>query len=161
MFAIVNDKNSTQIDSAKTFISELGPHETIGFTFLPDSAIKDKVYFYSCVGGNVDDMKINEYEIVNLSPSKVLGYKFSDLIQIDSMNYNKSSHELNFIVNNIYPYPGSLSLELMPIQTKNVSVEMDGQTLQSTSIKNGENKTKIELSIPLGIHEVVVSNLED
>ena len=150
LFAIVNDRNSTQIDSVRTFIPVLNPYEKVPFSFTPDPAIKDRVYFYSCVGGDIDDMKIDEFKIVNISDTKILGYKFSGLVQIDSMNYNGSSKQFNFAINNIYPYPGSLSVELMPAQNSPISIMMDGLPYQAIDLKNTDNKTAIELSIPQG-----------
>ena len=161
LFAIVNDRNSTQIDSVRTFIPVLNPDEKVPFSFTPDPAIKDRVYFYSCVGGDIDDMKIDEFKIVNISATKILGYKFSGLVQIDSMNYNGSSKQFNFAINNIYPYPGSLSVELMPVQNSPISIMMDGLPYQTTNLKNTDNKTAIELSIPQGIHDVAILNIED
>ena len=160
LFAIVNDRNSTQIDSVRTFIPVLKPYEKMQFSFTPDPAIKDRVYFYSCVGGDIDDMKIDEFRIVNISATKILGYKFSELVQIDSMNYNDSSKQFNFAINNIYPYPGSLSVELMPVQNSPVSIMMDGAPYQPTNLKNLANKTAIELSIPKGVHDVAIVNIE-
>jgi hypothetical protein len=130
------------------------------FSFTPDPAIKDRVYFYSCVGGDIDDMKIDEFRIVNISATKILGYKFSELVQIDSMNYNDSSKQFNFAINNIYPYPGSLSVELMPVQNSPISIMMDGAPYQPTNLKNLANKTAIELSIPKGVHDVAIVNIE-
>ena len=160
LFAIVNDRNSTQIDSVRTFIPVLKPYEKMQFSFTPDPAIKDRVYFYSCVGGDIDDMKIDEFRIVNISATKILGYKFSELVQIDSMNYNDSSKQFNFAINNIYPYPGSLSVELMPVQSSPISIMMDGAPYQPTNLKNLANKTAIELSIPKGVHDVAIVNIE-
>jgi hypothetical protein len=161
LFAIVNDRNSTQIDTVKTFIPNLEPNEKVQFSFIPDPAIKDRVYFYSCVGGDVDDMKIDEFQIVNISATKILGYKFSALVQIDSMNYNDSSKQFNFAINNIYPYPGSLSVELMPSQNSPISILMDNSPYQPTNLKNTDNKTAIELSIPQGVHDVAILNIEE
>ncbi len=161
LFAIVNDRNSTQIDSVRTFIPVLKPYEKVQFSFTPDPAIKDRVYFYSCVGGDIDDMKIDEFKIVNISDTKILGYKFSGLIQIDSMNYNDSSKQFNFAINNIYPYPGSLSVELMPAQNSPISIMMDGLPYQAIDLKNIDNKTAIELSIPQGSHDVAILDIED
>ena len=160
LFAIVNDRNSTQIDSVRTFLPVLKPYEKMQFSFTPDPTIKDRVYFYSCVGGDIDDMKIDEFKIVNISATKILGYKFSELVQIDSMNYNDSSKQFNFAINNIYPYPGSLSVELMPVQNSPISIVMDGAPYQPTNLKNLANKTAIELSIPKGVHDIAIVNIE-
>ena len=160
LFAIVNDRNSIQIDSVRTFLPVLKPYEKMQFSFTPDPAIKDRVYFYSCVGGDIDDMKIDEFRIVNISATKILGYKFSELVQIDSMNYNDSSKQFNFAINNIYPYPGSLSVELMPVQNSPISIMMDGAPYQPTNLKNLANKTAIELSIPKGVHDIAIVNIE-
>lgn len=161
LFAIVNDRNSTQIDSVKTVISSLKPYETQNFTFTPDPAIENDVYFYSCVGGDIDDMKINDFQLVNISSSKVLGYKFSSMMQIDYLNYNASNNQFIFKINNIYPYPGPLSLQLMPIQDDPIYVSLDGLPIESLNTRNADNKTLIELSIPQGNHDIVISNIQE
>ena len=161
LFAIVNDRNSTQIDSVKTVIPNMKPYETRNFMFVPDPAIENNVYFYSCVGGDIDDMKIDDFQIVNISSSKVLGYKFSSLIQIDYLNYNSSSNQFRFTINNIYPYPGSLSLQLMPIQQAPVAISIDGSSINTTSARNVDNKTLLDLSIPQGIHDIIISNIRE
>ena len=160
LFAIVNDRNSTQIDSVKTVIPNMKPYETRSFTFVPDPAIENIVYFYSCVGGDIDDMKIDDFQIVNMSSSKVLGYKFSSLIQIDYLNYNSSNNQFRFTINNIYPYPGSLSLQLMPIQEVPLAISIDGSSIDTVSARNVDNKTLLELSIPQGHHDIVISNIQ-
>ena len=159
LFAIVNDKNSSQIDSVKTFIPTLNPNETKQFTFVPDSAIKDMVYFYSCVGGDIGDMKIDDYNIVNITPSKALGYKFSSLIQIDSMGYNITTDKFDFNINNIYPYPGALSLEVMPAQKVPIQVYVDENPVEDVKMRNTTEKTLLELAIPQGVHYISLSNL--
>ena len=136
------------------------PYETRSFTFVPDPAIENIVYFYSCVGGDIDDMKIDDFQIVNMSSSKVLGYKFSSLIQIDYLNYNSSSNQFRFTINNIYPYPGSLSLQLMPIQEVPLAISIDGSSIDTVSAGNADNKTLLELSIPQGRHDIVISNIQ-
>lgn len=77
------------------------------------------------------------------------------------MNYYSSSKQFNFAINNIYPYPGLLSVELMPVQNSPVSIVMDGTPYRATTLGNTDNKTTIELSIPQGIHYVVILNVED
>ena len=161
LFAIVNDRNSTQIDSVKTVIPTLKPYETLNFTFIPDPAIENKVYFYSCVGGDVNDMKIDEFQIVNISSSKVLGYKFSSMMQVNDLNYNATNNQFIFKINNIYPYPGSLSLQLMPIQVDPIYVSIDGLPIETLNTRNTDNKTLIELSIPQGNHDIMLSNIHE
>lgn len=77
------------------------------------------------------------------------------------MNYYSSSKQFNFAINNIYPYPGLLSVELMPVQNSPVSIVMDGAPYQATTLGNTDNKTAVELSIPQDIHYVVILNVED
>lgn len=159
LFAIVNDKNSSQIDSVRTLIPVLKPNETRQFTFVPDPAIKDMVYFYSCVGGDIGDMKIDDYSIVNITTSKVLGYKFSSLIQIDSMSYNITTDKFDFTINNIYPYPGALSLEVMPVQMVPIQAYIDGNPVEDVKMRNISEKTLLDLAIPQGVHDISLSNL--
>jgi hypothetical protein len=77
------------------------------------------------------------------------------------MNYNSSSKMFNFAINNIYPYPGMLSVELMPAQDDPVSIVMDGSPYQATTMRNIDNKTEIELSVPQGIHDIAILNIEN
>jgi hypothetical protein len=54
-----------------------------------------------------------------------------------------------------------LSVELMPAQDDPVSIVMDGSPYQVTTMRNIDNKTAIELSIPQGIHDIAILNIEN
>ena len=161
LFAIARDNKSTQVDSVKTLIPALKPYETTSFTFTPNPAIKDSVHYYSCVAGDVEDMMIGKYKMFTISYLKVLGYKHSGLMVLDALNYNKSNHQLNMKLNNVYPAPGALTLQLMPNQTNPISVYLDGQPFKSAKINYLENMMLVDMSIPQGPHDVVLSNVEE
>jgi hypothetical protein len=161
LFAIANDNKSSQVDSVKTLIPVIKPYETISFTFTPNPAIKDRVHYYTCVGGNAEDMVIDKYKLFPISNSKVIGYKHSDLMVLDALNYNKSNHQLNMKLNNVYPNSGALSLQLMPNQTNPVSVYLDGELFKSAKIKHLESMMQVDMNIPQGPHEVVLSDIEE
>ncbi len=161
LFAIANDNKSSQVDSVKTLIPILKPFETIGFTFAPNPAIKDRVHYYTCVAGDAEDMMVGKYKMFEVSNSKALGYKHSGMMVLDALNYNKSSHQLNMKLNNVYPISGSLSLQLMPNQINPISVYLDGNLFKSATVKQLENMMQVDMSIPQGLHEIVLSGIEE
>ena len=156
LFAIVHDKNGAQVDSVKTKIPIIEPQETVNFSFVPDKAIKDLVLTYSCVGGELEDL--NSYHIINMHPNKTLGYKFSGLMEINSLNYDNKTDQLSIQVNNLYPVASSLSLQMKPEQQNLLSIKMDGHNLDS-KITNGNNTTTVDLAIPQGKHEINIYNI--
>jgi hypothetical protein len=161
LLAIARDNKSIQVDSVKTLIPIIKPYETISFTLTPNPAIKDRVHYYTCVAGDAEDMMVGKYKMFTISNFKALGYKHSSLMMLDALNYNKSNHQLNMKLNNVYPTLGFLSLQLMPKQTNPVSVYLDGQLFKSAKISYLENMMQVDMSIPQGSHEVVLSNVEE
>ena len=161
LLAIANDNKSSQVDSVKTIIPILKPYETIGFTFTPNPAIKDRVHYYTCVAGDAEDMVVGKYKMFDISDSKALGYKYSGMMVLDALNYNKSNQQLSMKLNNVYPVSGSLSLQLMPNQINPVSVYLDGNLFESATIKQLENMLQIDMNIPQGPHEIVLSGIEE
>jgi hypothetical protein len=161
LLAIANDNKSSQVDSVKTLIPVLKPYETIGFTFTPDPAIKDRVHYYTCVAGDAEDMMVGKYKMFDVSNSTALGYKYSGMMVLDALNYNKTNHQLNMKLNNVYPISGSLSLQLMPKQINPISVYLDGKLFESATIKQLENMVQVDMSIPQGPHEIVLSGIEE
>lgn len=160
LLAIANDNKSSQVDSVKTLIPVLKPYETIGFTFTPDPAIKDRVHYYTCVAGDAEDMMVGKYKMFDVSNSTALGYKYSGMMVLDALNYNKSNHQISMKLNNVYPISGSLSLQLMPKQINPISVYLDGKLFESATIKQLENMVQVDMSIPQGPHEIVLPGIE-
>jgi hypothetical protein len=157
LYAIVHDKKGTQVDSVKTVIPIIKPQETAKFIFVPNKAIKGLVHVYSCVGGELQD--INTYQVFKINPNKTLGYKFSGLMEIDSINYDNKTNQFELKVNNLYPVPASLSLQLNPEQRNPLSFEIDNHEYSPTTL-NINKITKMELTIPQGKHEIIVSNFD-
>jgi hypothetical protein len=161
LFAIVNDNKSKQIDSVKKLIPYLEPNQTINFSIPPDPSIKDDVYFYSCVGGSAEDMKIDKYKLFTISKNKVLGYKHSLLMQLDQLNYNKTNEQLSIKINNLYSVPGALSVQLMPYQVNPVMVYLDNKPYESATTKYFDDMIQIDMNVPQGSHEIVLANIEE
>lgn len=160
LYASVHDKKGAQIDSVRTLIPTVKSHETVNFTFSPNPAIKDNVYYYSCVGGDLKNLSTDQYENIHVTPSKTLGYKFTGLMEVNSVHYDKNTHQFDLKLNNMYPSLGSLSFKLIPGQKSPVSVLMDGVASTSAIVKNDSNSTSLELSIPQGNHEILLSGIE-
>ncbi|MDN5869000.1 MAG: hypothetical protein L0H55_16570, partial [Candidatus Nitrosocosmicus sp.] len=161
LFAIVNDNNSKQIDSVKKLIPFLKPYQTINFSIPPNPSIKDEVYFYSCVGGNAADMRIDKYKLFTISKYKVLGYRHSDMMRLDLLNYTENNDRLNIEINNLYPIPGALSIQLMPYQVNPIMVYLDDKIYESATKKYLDDMIQIDMTIPQGSHEVVLTNIEE
>ncbi|MDR4489778.1 MAG: hypothetical protein R2685_02600 [Candidatus Nitrosocosmicus sp.] len=160
LYAIANDNKSRQIDSVKITIPILKPNQSMVFSFVPDPAIKDKVYFYSCVGGNAEDMRVDKYKLFTISDYKVLGYRYSDMMQLDLLNYTQEDKELNIKMNNLYPIPGALSIQIMPYQFNPVMIYMDGIQHKPVTTKYADNMIQFDMTVPRGIHDIVLSNVE-
>jgi hypothetical protein len=156
LYAIVHGKNGTQIDSVKTTIPFIKPYETVKFSFIPNRIVKDLVSTYSCVGGNLQD--INAYQIININSNKTIGYKFSGFMEIDSINYDKKTDQFRLNVNNIYPISAALSLQIIPLQKNPISIKIDNHEDNSKTINNKE-KSKIDLLIPQGKHEINIHGI--
>ena len=156
LYAIVHTKNGTQIDSVKTTISTIKPNETKNFIFTPNIAIKDLVFTYSCVGGELQD--VNAYQTIKLNSNKTLGYRFSGLMEINSIIYNNKTNSLRLEVNNIYPIAAALSIQLTPTQTTPLNILLDNQLFNSQTIKDSE-KTKLYMYIPQGKHEIYIQGI--
>jgi hypothetical protein len=158
LYAIVHGKNGVQVDSVKTKIPIIKPHETVNFSFVPNKAVKNLVLVYSCVGGELEDM--NSYQVIEIQPNKTLGYKFSGFMEVNSINYDNKTGQLSMKVNNIYPISSSLSLQLKPEQQNPLSIKIDGHVLDS-KIANGNKTTIVDLVIPQGEHEINVYNIDN
>ncbi len=160
LYAVVHDKNGTQVDSVITPIPAIEPKETLNFTFTPDSSIKDKVYSFSCVAGDINNMKVNSFKTIDINSNKTLGYKFSGMMEVDKVDYNNDTNQLQLKVNNFYPIPASLSIQLMPGQKEPISVTMDNTDFSKASVVNGKEKTTVDLNIPMGRHDLTVAGIK-
>ena len=49
----------------------------------------------------------------------------------------------------------------MPKQTNPISVYLDGKLFESATIKQLENMVQVDMSIPQGPHEIVLSGIEE
>jgi hypothetical protein len=156
LYAIVHGKNGTQIDSVKTVVPFIKSRQTVNFSLVPDRIIKDFVSTYSCVGGNLQN--IDSYQTINLNSNTTLGYKFSGLMEIDSINYDNKTDQFKLTVNNVYPLSAALSLQLTPLQKNPLSIKIDGQNHNSKVVNNKET-SKIDLLIPQGKHEINIHGI--
>ncbi len=158
IYAIVHSKNGTQVDSVKTIIPIIKSQETIDFSLIPNDSIKDFVFTYSCVGGDLED--INAYQLVHINSNKTLGYRVSGLVEINSLNYDNKTNEFNFEVDNIYPITATLSLQLIPEQKNPLSIIIDDHAYNST-ITNSSGTTKMDVNIPHGEHKITVHKINN
>ena len=156
LYADVHAKNGSQIDSVKTIIPLINPQQKVNFTFTPNKVIKNLVFTYSCVGGELQD--INAYQTIKLNPQKTLGYKFSGFMEINSINYINKTNSIKLEVNNIYPVSAALSLQLKPTQNAPLNILIDNHKFDSQAINDSE-KTTLDMFIPQGKHEIYIQGI--
>jgi hypothetical protein len=160
LYAVVHDENGTQVDSVTTHVPAIEPKETLNFTFTPDRSIKDKVYSFSCVAGDINNMNVNSFKTINVNSNKTLGYKFSGMMEIDKIDYNNDTNQLQIKINNVYPIPASLSVQLIPGQKDPLSIMMDNTGFSKASVVNSEEKTTLDLNIPMGRHDLTITGIK-
>ena len=98
VYASVHSINGTQIDSVKsTVIPVIHPDEEISYKIIPDSAIKDDVYIYSCAGLDIN-APISTMSIGN---GEYLVFNLESASAISNFRYENSSDSIIF---EIYPY---------------------------------------------------------
>ncbi len=151
LYAIVHAKNGTQLDSVKTLIPIIPSQKIISFSLIPNKIIRNSVFIYSCVGGDLQNF--NTYKMINLNSGKTLGYKFSGFMTIDSIVYDNASKQFKLSVNNVYPPPATLSLQLLSMQKSPLHVSLDGKKYDSKILKKDDN-INIDLFVPQGKHEI-------
>jgi hypothetical protein len=49
----------------------------------------------------------------------------------------------------------------MPIQEEPVAISIDGLPVETVSARNEDNKTLLELSIPQGVHDIIISKIQE
>jgi hypothetical protein len=153
LYAIVHAKNGTQLDSVKTSIPIIPPQKTVSFSLIPNKIIRNSVFIYSCVGGDMQNFE--SYKMIHLNSSKTLGYKFSGFMEVNSIVYDNNSKQFKLGVNNVYPPPASLSLQLLSREKSALQVLLDGKIYYS-KILNNSNIVNIYLFVPQGKHEITI-----
>ena len=97
----------------------------------------------------------DSYKMIHLYSGKTLGYKFSGFMEINSIVYDNNSKQFKLSVNNVYPPPAYLSLQLLSMQKGVLHVLLDGK-IYSSKILNNSSTVNFDLSVPQGKHEISV-----
>ena len=160
VYASVHSTNGNQIDSVKsTVIPVIHPDEEISYKIIPDSAIKDDVYIYSCAGLDINAPHMSTLSIGN---GEHIDYYLESASAISNFRYENSSDSIIF---DIKPYSlvgGPTIFEVIQISSnQKIDIFLDGKEYEN-KIVNMDGKTIImNIFIPKDKHEVKISGIRN
>ena len=159
VYASVHSINGTQIDSVKsTVIPVIHPDEEISYKIIPDSAIKDDVYIYSCAGLDIN-APISTMSIGN---GEYLVFNLESASAISNFRYENSSDSIIF---EIYPYNpvGGPTIFQIPQISSNQKIDifLDGKEYKNKKVTMDGKTISMNIFIPKYKHELKISGIRN
>ena len=159
VYASVHSINGTQIDSVKsTVIPVIHPDEEISYKIIPDSAIKDDVYIYSCAGLDIN-APISTMSIGN---GEYLVFNLESASAISNFRYENSSDSIIF---EIYPYNpvGGPTIFQVPQISSNQKIDifLDGKEYENKIVTMDGKTISMNIFIPKDKHELKISGIRN
>ena len=159
VYASVHSINGTQIDSVKsTVIPVIHPDEEISYKIIPDSAIKDDVYIYSCAGLDIN-APISTMSIGN---GEYLVFNLESASAISNFRYENSSDSIIF---EIYPYNpvGGPTIFQIPQISSNQKIDifLDGKKYENKIVTMDGKTISMNIFIPKDKHELKISGIRN
>lgn len=159
VYASVHSINGTQIDSVKsTVIPVIHPDEEISYKIIPDSAIKDDVYIYSCAGLDIN-APISTMSIGN---GEYLVFNLESASAISNFRYENSSDSIIF---EIYPYNpvGGPTIFQIPQISSNQKIDifLDGKEYENKIVTMDGKTISMNIFIPKDKHELKISGIRN
>lgn len=159
VYASVHSINGTQIDSVKSaVIPVIYPGEDVKYKILPDPAIKDGVYYYSCAGLDVNapistiDIGKGEYLVFNLESASM----------ISDLRYENSSDSIIFEVKPYNPSGGATNFKIPQISSNHkIEILLDGKQYENKLVTMNGKTISIDIFIPKDKHVVKISGIRN
>lgn len=159
VYASVHSINGTQIDSVKSaVIPVIYPGEDVKYKILPDPAIKDGVYYYSCAGLDVNapistiDIGKGEYLVFNLESASM----------ISDLRYENSSDSIIFEVKPYNPSGGATNFKIPQISSnQKIEILLDGKQYENKLVTMNGKTISIDIFIPKDKHVVKISGIRN
>jgi hypothetical protein len=148
----------SQLDTVRSnVIPVIKPGEEVEFTALPDPAIRQDVFFYSCAGIDLDA----PITTIKTGDGGFIPYTLNAVAQISSMRYENSTESIAFGVRPYFPNGGALNIQLPQLsQNQKVTVMMDGK-LHDASVRGDGNTIYIDFFVPNGDHQVLIQGVKN
>ncbi|MDQ3837297.1 MAG: hypothetical protein M3270_10250 [Thermoproteota archaeon] len=156
VFASVRSENATQLDSVKSsVIPVLKANEEQVFMAIPDSAIKSKVYYYSCAGLDFNA----PISTIPAGQGKFIAYDLKAVAQVSGIQYENQTDSIAFGIRPYGPAGGPVSMMIAQVsEDPNLTVTLDGKSVES-SVRTDGKTIYVDFFVPPGQHRVRVDNV--
>jgi hypothetical protein len=159
VYASVHSINSTQIDSVKsTVIPVIYPDEEVSYKIIPDDAIKEDVYFYSCAGLDIN-APISTLSIGN---GEYVAFNLESASAISNFRYENSSDSIIFEIKPYNPVGGPTIFQIPQISSnQKIDIFLDGKQYENKIVTMDGKTISMNIFIPKDKHEVKISGIRN
>jgi hypothetical protein len=159
VYASVHSINGTQIDSVKsTVFPVIYPDEEVSYKIIPDDAIKDDVYFYSCAGLDIN-APISTLSIGN---GENLVFNLESVSAISNLRYENSSDSIIFEIKPYNPVGGPTIFQIPQISSnQKIDIFLDGKQYENKIVTMDGKTISMNIFIPKDKHEVKISGIRN
>ena len=159
VYASVHSIDGTQIDSVKSnVIPIIYPNEEVSYRIIPDYAIKDDVYFYSCAGLDINA----PISTLNIGNGDHLVFNLESASAISNFRYENSSDSIIFEVKPYNPTGGPTIFQVPQVSSnQKIDIFLDGEQYENKIITMDSNTISMNIFIPKDKHEVKISGIRN
>jgi len=159
VYASVHSINSTQIDSVKSIlIPVIYPDEEVSYKIIPDDAIKEDVYFYSCAGLDIN-APISTLSIGN---GEYVAFNLESASAISNFRYENSSDSIIFEIKPYNPVGGPTIFQIPQISSnQKIDIFLDGKQYENKIVTMDGKTINMNIFIPKDKHEVKISGIRN
>jgi len=156
IFASARSENATQLDSVRSnVIPVLKPSEEQPFVAVTDTAVKSRVYYYSCAGLDLDA----PITTIDAGPGRFIAYDLTAAAQVTAIRYVNETDSIAFEIRPYSPSGGTVSLMIPQVsQDQTITVTLDGK-LHESSIRDDGKTIYIDFFVPQGDHQVQIQRV--
>ncbi|MGE0242347.1 MAG: hypothetical protein AB7P56_00315 [Nitrososphaeraceae archaeon] len=159
VYASVHSINGTQIDSVKsTVFPIIYPGEEVSYKIIPDGAIKEDVYFYSCAGLDINA----PISTLRIGEGEYLVYNLQSASAISSFRYENLTDSIIFEIKPYNPFGGSTIFQIPQISpSQKIGVYLDGKQYENKVVTKDGKTISMNIFIPKDKHEVKISGIRN
>jgi hypothetical protein len=154
IYASVHNNNGYQIDSVKSnVIPTINSGEEVKFMVMPDSSVKQDVYFYSCAGVELDP----PISTINTGNGGFIAYDLRGLVKISKLGYENSNDSIIFAADHYNPVGGNITLKIpQMVDNHKINILMDGKPYEKAKINMDGKTISIDIFIPPEEHNIQI-----
>ncbi len=158
IFASARSENASQLDSVKSnVIPVLKAKEEQRFIAIPDSAVKPRVYYYSCAGLDYN----SPMTTIDAGGGKFIAYDLNAAAQVSAIRYENQTDSIAFRIRPYSPSGGPISLMLPQVsQNQTVTVMLDDKPYEASVTPDGKT-IYIDFFVPEGEHQVEIQRVRN